>query len=113
MFFLGTLPFVARADPTVSTCPSGQICNPFNGGDTLNQLIVAVLNNVIMPIAAVVSVCYIVWAGFKYVRAQGNEKAIQEAHQNLLYALIGVGILLGAAGISQVIQSTITALIKP
>ena len=44
--------------------------------------------------------------------AQGNEKEITAAHENLKWALIGTGILLGAAGISTVVQNTVTALIK-
>lgn len=105
--FLSIFPFIASA-----ACTSGQICNPFKGGDTLPELIDAVLNNVIMPIAAVASVVYIIWAGFKYVLAQGKPAEIEKATDNLKYALIGVGILLGAAGISKVMVATVNSLIK-
>lgn len=93
-------------------CKAGVTCigNPFNGGNTLNELIVAILNNVVMPLAGVASVGYIIWAGFQYVRAQGKPEKIKEANTNLLFALIGVGVLLGAAGISAVVQKTITSL---
>ena len=64
-----------------------------------------------MPIAAVAVVCYIIWAGFMYVVAQGNEKKIKEAHDRLLWALIGAGILLGASAISQVVVTTINSII--
>lgn len=98
-------------------CKPGVTCigNPFSGGNTLNELIVAILNKVIMPLAAVASVGYIIWGGFQYVRAQGKPEEIKKANQNLLFALIGVGVLLGAAGISAVVQKTIESLtnIKP
>ena len=122
LFFIIFLPFVIYASQTSppvngqpGPCPTGQTCinNPFNGGDTLMQLIASVLNNVVMPIAAVVSVCYIIWAGFLYVTAQGKEAEITKAHENLKWSLIGVGVLLGAAGISEVIQKTISSLITP
>ncbi|MFA6415473.1 MAG: TrbC/VirB2 family protein [Candidatus Paceibacterota bacterium] len=90
-----------------------RITNPFKGGDSLSELITTVLNNVVMPIAAVVVVIWIVWAGFTFVMAQGNPKKIEEAQQRLLWSLIGAGILLGAAGISAVVQNTVGALIAP
>lgn len=88
-----------------------KIQNPFKGGDNIMDLIVVVLNNIVMPIAAVASVIYIILAGFKYVMAEGNPTEITKANRNLLYALIGVGILLGAAGISKVIQNTVNSFI--
>ena len=114
--FLVSLPlFVVGEEGTLrgSGSPTATISNPLkNGTDNLLDLLKLVLTEIVMPIAAVVSVVYIIWAGFKYVTAQGNQKAIEEAHQNLLYALIGVGILLGATGISQVIQVTVRSLIN-
>ena len=117
------LPFVVHADKTLvspdTTSGVSQnitISNPLKCGagqdcKTLIGFINIVLTNVIMPIAAVASVCFIIWAGFQYVLAQGNPTKIQEAHTRLLWALIGIGVLLGAAGISQVIQRTVTSLI--
>jgi hypothetical protein len=89
------------------SCGTGQDCS------TLMGLITAILNNVVMPIAAVAVVIWIIWAGFSYVTAQGKPDKIKTAHDRLLWSLIGAGILLGAAGISAVVQRTITALIAP
>ncbi len=90
-----------------------RIENPFKGGDSLPELITAILNNVVMPIAAVAVVIWIVWAGFTFVTAQGKPAEIEKAKSRLLWSLIGAGILLGAAGISAVVQNTIGALITP
>ena len=105
-------PVILFADNTIA----GSIPNPFNcGGSTTNcdliTFITTVLNNVVMPIAAVAVVVWIVWAGFSYVMAQGNPAKIKEAHQRLLWSLIGGGILLGAAAISAVVQTTVTSLL--
>ena len=89
------------------------IPNPTNAGNTLIEVLTAILNNVVMPIAAVAVVIWIIWAGFQYLLAQGNPAKVTKAHQQLLWSLIGAGILLGAAGISLVVQKTIEALIKP
>ncbi|MEI6843600.1 MAG: hypothetical protein WCK48_03820 [bacterium] len=86
-------------------------CNSNQGDcDTILGLITTILNNVIMPIAAVFCVLWIIYAGFKYVTAQGNPKKVEDAHQTLLWALVGTGILLGAAAISQVVQTTVQSL---
>ncbi len=87
------------------------IKNPFNGGNDLMTLIRTILSDIVMPIAAIAVVMWIIWAGFQFVLAQGNPGAIDKAKQNLLYSLIGGGILLGAVAISKVIQATVTALI--
>lgn len=86
--------------------------NPLNCGDkcTLMGLITLVLNKVVMPIAAVAVVLYIIWAGFMFVRAQGNPKKIEEARDNLLWALIGAGVLLGSAAIAEVVKRTVESL---
>ena len=83
------------------------ISNPFKGGDTLPDIITAVLNNIIEPIAAVVVVIMIIYSGFKYITAEGNPGKIKEANQGLLGVLIGTLILLGAGAISTAITGTL------
>ncbi len=103
----GNQPPATPSTPSNNTSYDIKITNPLKVGDKLTDIIVAVLNNVVMPIAAVAAVLYIILAGFKYVSARGNPAKIQSAHQNLLWALVGTGILLGAAGISRVLQNTV------
>jgi len=93
------------------------ITNPFNcggagGNCTLLTLITSILNGIIMPIAAVACVFWVILAGFKYVQAKGNPAKVQEAHQNLLWALIGVGVILAATGISAVLQATVKSFLN-
>ena len=83
------------------------ISNPFKGGNTLDTVITTFLNSVVMPVAAVFIVLAIIYAGFKYVTAQGKPEEIKKANQGLMYVLIGAGVLLGAAGISAAIHTTI------
>ena len=114
-FFL--LPvFVLAQDTSVGV----RINNPFNCGGatkeadcTLMTLITSILNNVVMPVAAVGVVIWIVYAGFTFLTAQGNPKKVEEAQQRLLWSLIGAGILLGAAAISAVVESTVRGLTTP
>ncbi|MCX6701766.1 MAG: hypothetical protein NTX96_01040 [Candidatus Zambryskibacteria bacterium] len=97
---------IGISNPLKCDSGSGQDCNSLSG------LITAILNNVVMPIAAVAVVIWIIWAGFTFITAQGKPAEIEKAKGRLLWSLIGAGILLGAAGISAVIQNTIGALIK-
>lgn len=107
------IPIFVLADITGEPTTIGvDIKNPFRGGDTLMELITTILNNVIMPIAAVAVVIWIIWAGFTFIQAQGKPAEIDKAKQRLLWSLIGAGILLGAAGISAVVQNTINSLIN-
>lgn len=109
-------PVFIQAQPTPVPPDNGtpvkfEIKNPVAGTSTLMELIVQLLNNVVMPIAAVAVVIWIIYAGFTFLTAQGNPKAIEEAKARLLWSLIGAGILLGAVGISKVVQTTVEALL--
>ena len=66
-----------------------------------------------MPIAAVAVTMWIIWAGFQFLTAQGKPAEIQKAQQNLLWSLIGAGILLGAVAIARVVENTVRALMAP
>jgi type IV secretory pathway VirB2 component (pilin) len=118
ILFLPVFIYAELPNPSTPTTPStsglgaGSIKNPFNCGGTGGDcnfitLLTVILNKIVMPIASIAAVVYIIYAGFTYVTAQGNDKKIGEAHQRLLWALIGTGILLGAAAISQVVQNTV------
>ena len=87
------------------------IPNPINSGD-LMSLITTLLRSVVMPIAAVLVVLYIIYAGFTFVTAQGKPGEIEKAKQRLLWSLIGAGILLGAVAISEVVERTVNTIIR-
>jgi hypothetical protein len=89
------------------------IPNPLkNGVNDFVALVAMILNKIIMPIAAIGVVIFIIYAGFTYVIAQGNATKIAEAHQRLLWGLVGGGIILGAAGISKVVETTFKELVN-
>ncbi len=108
------IPVFVSADTPVTTVRTPiKFENPLKDGNTdLMSLIVTILNNIVMPIAAVGVVLYIVYAGFTYVMAQGNPTEIKKAHDRLLWALVGAGILLGAAGIAEVVKNTVEEVVN-
>ncbi len=116
LMFIVVPVFVHAQDGNTPPTNSGDvhIPNPLkNGVNNFIDLVKLVLDTIIMPIASILVVVFIIYSGFKFVTAQGNPGKIAEAQQRLLWALIGAGVLLGAWGISQVIQNTVTGLITP
>lgn len=86
---------------------SGVLPNPFKGGCSLYELLEAIIQNILLPIGAVLAVLAFIYSGFLYVTARGNTTKIKTAHRALLYSAIGTAILLGAWAIAKVIQNTI------
>ncbi len=84
--------------------------NPLRTGDTLYDFIRLIITDVIIPVGGVISVLYIIFAGFMFVTAQGNPAKLEVAKKALLYGAIGAGIILGAWAIAQAIQGTINQL---
>ena len=95
---------------TGSTNVGIKLDNPFKGGTSLFDLLKAIINDILIPIGAVLAVIGFIYAGFKYVLARGNTTKLAEAHRTLLYVAVGSIVLLGAWTISQVIQNTISKL---
>lgn len=89
------------------------INNPLkNGTDTLPKFLQLVLKDVVIPVAAVVAVLAIIYAGFLFVMARGNDKKLQDAKNAFFTAVVGTAIVLGAWVIAQAIQTTINQIVN-
>lgn len=84
-----------------ATCSSNGTC--------LSSFLTSILKLVIQ-IGAVVVVLMLVYVGFLFVVAQGNESKLTTAKNALLWTVIGALVLLGAQAIASGIQATIQAL---
>ncbi len=89
--------------------PKIKLVNPLGSTRTLPELIDGILR-IVLTIGIPVIALAIIYSGFKFVMAQGNATALQEARRNLLYVLIGAGILLGAYVIAEAVVGTINAI---
>ena len=89
----------------------GKLNNPFSGGDTLDALLKTIINNIILPIGAVLAVLAFIYSGFLFVTAQGNETKISKAKNALLYTAIGTAVLLGSWAISEVLTNSVNQLL--
>jgi hypothetical protein len=107
-----TSPTTNSNEPAVSqTTGQGELLNPL-GINSLEELLQAVLRAVVR-IGAILLVLALVWTGFLFVFAQGNEEKIKSARQALFWTVIGGLVLLGAEAISLVLSSTIEGLRTP
>ena len=80
--------------------------NPLGRTNDFYALIEKILG-VLVQIGLPILVLFIVYAGFKFVTARGNEAEVTKAKDALFWAVIGGAVLLGAQLIAQVINATI------
>jgi len=69
--------------------------NPITPISTFTEAVVKVAQLIVsigIPLVAI----FIIWAGFLFVTAQGNEKKLDEAKKALTWALIGGAVVIGA-----------------
>jgi hypothetical protein len=85
------------------------LMNPLKSGTSLSSFLTGILGFLIQ-IGVVVVVLMVVYVGFKFVVAQGNESKITEARNMLTWTVIGAIVLLGAQVIATSIQATVNAL---
>ena len=86
----------------------GALTNPLSSC-TIQDLLGKVLDAVI-AIGTVVVTIMLVYCGFLFVVAQGNEEKIRDARSALVWTVIGALVLLGAKVIEGVISNTVGTL---
>jgi hypothetical protein len=89
--------------------PPTTLPNPLGGTNSLTVLMDNILK-VVKTIGGIAVVFFIIYAGYLFVMAQGNETKLEEAKKTLLYTVIGALIILGVSVIQAVIKGTLTDL---
>lgn len=106
-----TVFFIVSLLPLSCFAAGGGLPNPLGPGGPKD--IPSFLNSLfgdIVKIGAVVLAFYIVYSGYLFVSAQGNEQTLQKAKDSFKWVLIGGAILLGAQVLSSAILETITTI---
>ncbi len=83
-----------------------KLTNPLGGVTTISQFVQLLLRAVV-AIGIPIAIFFIVFAGFKFVVAQGNSEKLSEARRNFVHVVIGIAIFLGAWTLAMIIQSTL------
>lgn len=96
--FLVPLHFVRASE---CPCAGNYICNPIKACNfaELVQSLASAITAIGIPLVAV----FLVWSGFLFVVAQGNEEKLKRAKQTLYWAVIGGAIVIGAYAIATAI----------
>lgn len=103
--FLLLIPQSLFADPA---CPVGKLCNPLRFDNLITFLLEIVTTAI--QYGAILIVFFVVFAGFKFVTAQGNSEKVSEARKMLTWVVVGAFVLLGVYVIKAAICGTIANL---
>ena len=98
-------PFVKFAQATVQNCKAlsddtGSICEtglPKIVAD--NDIVVKALQQFIFPAIAAVALFFIIMSGLKMITAQGDPQSLSKARKSIIYAAMGLAIVLTAEAI--------------
>lgn len=101
--------------PTTVNGQNVRLINPLNTGECApnENCLLNFLNKIldfVIRIGTVVVIFMLVYVGYLFVAARGNETKITEARNALLWTVIGALILLGSKAIALGIESTVKAL---
>ena len=94
--------------PALARAQGGVLENPLKA-DSIAALLLVFVDGVIQ-LGAIVVVLALVWAGFQFTAAQGNQEKLQGARMTLMWTIVGAAILLGAKVIVEVIQATVDSI---
>ncbi|MCK5027169.1 MAG: hypothetical protein KAS07_02000 [Candidatus Pacebacteria bacterium] len=87
----------------------GAIDNPLD--PTTRGSLKAVLDELftkISELGAILLAIMIVYSGFLFVTAVGNDEKLKKAKDSIRYVIIGGAVVLGATGIAELIEQTLT-----
>lgn len=95
--FLGFYPMIASAQ-------TPKIDNPLAADDVSGFLYELV--QVITTLSIPVIVAFIIYAGFLFVTAGGNQNKLEDAQRTITYTLVGAAIILGARALAEILINT-------
>ncbi len=84
--------------------------NPFAGDDKTKSVVgfvTFILEKIVLPVALVVVIFAVIYSGYLFVTAQGNEEKLTEAKKTFFTVIIGSLIILGSVVIATAIHGTL------
>src|SRR3989338_143400 len=94
-FLLG---LIVQLSPSTVSAASGAIINPIQA-QTFGQLVEAIAKAITaigIPLVAI----FLVWSGFLFVTARGNEEQLKRAKATFFWSLVGGAVLIGARALA-------------
>lgn len=99
--------FVLHALPG---CDPTTINNPLGCKNNSVDAILLKIMDIVALVGGIVVAFFIIYSGFKFVMARGNEGELTKAKDMFYATVIGGAILLGASIIAQVVVSTVNTI---
>jgi hypothetical protein len=99
--------FTAGADAQTGA----SLNNPLNREFSTVPGFIAGALRVLVMVSLPIITLFIVYAGFKFVAAQGRDEALAQAKMNLMYVVIGSILILGAWVIATLIGGTVSQVV--
>lgn len=93
----------------ITTDPTGAQLPNFIGYTSISALLGAIADFIIDVIAIPFAVVMIIYSGFLFITARGNEEKIRKARSNIAWTLLGVTIILA----SRLLITYITEILNP
>lgn len=88
---------------------SAKLTSPTPGIATFYDFIKQVLSIIVrvgLPVAAI----FLVYSGYQFLTAQGDEKKLTTAKHSFVWAVVGTAVLLGAWVLAEAIKGTVDAI---
>ncbi|MEX0933984.1 MAG: pilin [Candidatus Paceibacterota bacterium] len=79
--------------------------------DTIEKLLAKIIE-ILVLIGTPIAVVFLIYSGFLFVSARGNEEKITKAKMTFMWTVIGTAILLGASVIANVLEGTISQVVR-
>ncbi|HEY4520159.1 MAG TPA: hypothetical protein VJH33_03990 [Candidatus Paceibacterota bacterium] len=91
---------------------AGLLQNPLNQTfSSIPSFIAGVLRVIVMVALPLITLAF-VYAGFLFVKAQGNSGKLDDAKRNFLYVVMGAILILGAWVLATLIGGTVSQLVR-
>lgn len=97
--------FLADASSNI-TSGAGKACGGFCNTNTINVVFGNAANTLTFIVGAV-SVIMVIIGGLRYTISNGDSKAVGDAKNTILYALIGVGVSVAAYAVIRFVSGAI------
>jgi len=99
------LPYIVSASPAFNNLQqvgSGGDSAPYQASSDINSLagIVSIVIQAFLGLLGVLFLTYLLYAGYHWMTAQGDEKKVDKAKDTITRAVIGIIITIGAYAIS-------------
>lgn len=80
--------------------------NPLSNVCSIRDFVTRIIETIVLPIGTTIAVFMLIYTGFLFVVAQGNQTRLEQAKRMLLWTVIGTLVLLGAYAITNILAET-------